>query len=76
MYWTTDRESIVSLGYNTNMIRAAAVPKNFTELVKPENRGKVAVSGDTTGVRMVGAMIHAKGEEYVKQFKALDVKCT
>ena len=74
VYWTTDRESMVSLGYNTNMLRAAAVPKSFAELVKPENRSKVAVSGDTTGVRMVGAMIHAKGEEYVKQLKALDVK--
>ena len=49
VYWTTDRESIVSLGYNNNMIRAAAVPKSFAELVKPENRGKIAVSGDTTG---------------------------
>ena len=38
-----------SLGYNTNMIRAAAAPKSFAELVKPENRGKIAVSGDTTG---------------------------
>jgi len=64
----------VSLGYNTNMVRAAAAPKSFAELVKPENRGKIAVSGDTTGVRMVGAMIHAKGEEYVKQLKTLDVK--
>ena len=73
-YWTTDRESMVSLGYNTNMIRAGAVPKTFAELVKPENRGKIAVSGDTTGVRMLGAMIHAKGEEYVKQLKTLDVK--
>ena len=53
VYWTTDRESMVSLGYNTNMIRAAAVPKS---------------------VRMLGAMIHAKGEEYVKQLKTLDVK--
>jgi iron(III) transport system substrate-binding protein len=74
VYWTTDRESMVSLGYNTNMMRAAVVPKSFAELVKPENRGKIAVSGDTTGVRMVGAMIHAKGEEYVKQLKTLDVK--
>jgi iron(III) transport system substrate-binding protein len=74
VYWTTDRESMVSLGYNTNMIRAALVPKSFAELVKPENRGKIAVSGDTTGVRMLGAMMQAKGEEYVKQLKTLDVK--
>src|SRR4029077_7789812 len=60
--------------FNRNMIRAAEVPKTFADLVKPENRGKIAVSGDTPGVRMVVAMIHAKGEEYVKQLKPLYVK--
>ena len=32
VYWTTDRESIVGLGYNRNLIRAADVPKSFAEL--------------------------------------------
>ena len=72
--WTTDRESIVGLGYNRNLIRAADVPKNFAELARSENKGKIAVSGDTTGVRFLGAMIKAKGEEYVKQLRALDIK--
>jgi iron(III) transport system substrate-binding protein len=71
--WTTDRESIVGIGYNRNMMRAADVPKSFADLLKPENRAKVGVSGDSTGVRMVGAMIKAKGEEYVKQLKALEI---
>jgi iron(III) transport system substrate-binding protein len=72
--WATDRESIVGLGYNRNLIRPADVPKSFAELVKPENKGKIAVSGDTTGVRFLGAMIKAKGEEIVRQLRALDVK--
>lgn len=72
--WTTDRESMVGLGFNRNMMRAAEAPKNFADLVKPEYRGKVAVSGDETGVRMVGAMIRAKGEEYVKQLKGLEMR--
>ena len=38
--WATDRESIVGLGYNRNLMRAADVPKNFAELVRPENKGK------------------------------------
>jgi len=54
VFWTTDRESIVGLGYNRNLIRAADVPKNFAELARPENKGKIAISGDTTGVRFVG----------------------
>jgi iron(III) transport system substrate-binding protein len=72
--WTTDRESIVGLGYNRNLIKANEVPRNFTELAKAENKGKVGVSGDTTGVRFIGAMIKAKGEEYVRQLRALDIK--
>lgn len=74
VFWTTDRESIVGLGYNRNLIRAAEVPKNFAELARPENKGKIAVSGDTTGVRFIGAMVQAKGEEYVRQLQALDIK--
>jgi iron(III) transport system substrate-binding protein len=65
---------MVGLGYNKNMIRAADVPRSFAELLKPENKGKIAVSGDATGVRMLGAMIKAKGEEYVKQLRRLDMK--
>jgi iron(III) transport system substrate-binding protein len=74
VFWTTDRESIVGLGYNRNMMRAADVPKNFAEMAKPENKGKIGVSGDTTGVRFIGAMIAAKGEEYVKQLRNLEIR--
>jgi iron(III) transport system substrate-binding protein len=74
VFWTTDRESIVGLGYNRNLIRAADVPKNFAELARPENRSKISVSGDVTGVRFIGAIIKAKGEEFVKQLRGLDIK--
>jgi iron(III) transport system substrate-binding protein len=72
--WATDRESIVGLGYNRNLMRANEVPKNFAELARAENKGKIGVSGDTTGVRFIGAMIKAKGEEYVTQLRSLDIK--
>jgi iron(III) transport system substrate-binding protein len=72
--WTTDRESIVGLGYNRNLIRPAEVPKNFADLLKPANKGKIAVSGDVTGVRFIGAMIQAKGEEFVKQLRTLEIQ--
>lgn len=74
VFWTTDRESIVGLGYNRNMVKASEVPKNFAEMARPENKGKIGVSGDTTGVRFIGAMIAAKGEEYVKNLRSLDIK--
>lgn len=74
VFWTTDRESIIGLGYNKNHMRGAEVPKSFSDLLKPEYKGKYAVSGDATGARMVGAMVRVKGEEYVKQLKSLDLK--
>lgn len=72
--WATDRESIISLGYNKNLIRPADVPKSFADLVKPEYKGKIGVSGDSTGVRFLGAVIRAKGEEFVKQLRLLEMK--
>ena len=72
--WATDRESIISLGYNKNLIRPADVPKSFADLVKPEYKGKIGVSGDSTGVRFLGAVIRAKGEEFVKQLRLMEMK--
>ncbi len=74
VFWTTVRESLIGLGYNKNHMRGLEVPKNFSELLKPEYKGKYAVSGDATGARMIGAMLRVKGEEYVKQLKNLDIK--
>jgi iron(III) transport system substrate-binding protein len=73
VFWTTDRESLIGLGYNKNLMRSSEAPRSFADLVKPEYKGKIAVSGDETGVRMIGAMIRAKGEEYVKQLRGLDI---
>jgi iron(III) transport system substrate-binding protein len=72
--WTTDRESIISLGYNKNLMKTAAVPKNFDDLLKPEHKGKIGVSGDSTGVRFVGALINARGEEFVKRLRVVEMK--
>ena len=72
--WATDRESIISLGYNKNLIRANEVPKSFADLVKPEYKGRIGVSGDSTGVRFLGAVIRAKGEEFVKQLRLMEMK--
>jgi len=74
VFWTTDRESLIGLGYNKNHMRGAVAPKSFSELLKPEYKGKFAVSGDATGARMIGAMVRVKGEEFVKQLKGLEMK--
>ena len=74
VFWTTDRESIVGLGYNRNMIRAADVPKNFAELVRPENKRQDRRQRRYHRRALDRRHDHAKGEEYVKQLRGLDVK--
>ncbi|HUK40539.1 MAG TPA: extracellular solute-binding protein, partial [Candidatus Acidoferrales bacterium] len=68
-YWAIDRESHIGLGYNKNAIPAAAVPKNYEGLLRPELKDKIAFAGSDTGVTVVGAMLKFKGEEYVKKLK-------
>src|SRR5262252_2294219 len=68
-YWAIDRESHIGLGYNKNAIPAAAVPKSYEGLLRPELKDKIALAGSDTGVTVVGAMLKFKGEEYVKKLK-------
>ncbi|MGZ8443139.1 MAG: ABC transporter substrate-binding protein [Candidatus Binatia bacterium] len=70
VYATVDRESYPGVGYNRNAIRDADVPKNFDDLLKPSLKGKIGISGEEIGARVVGAMLRAKGEAFVKKLAA------
>ena len=72
--WTTDRESYIGVGYNTKVLPAGDVPKSFDDLLKPALKGKLAISNDDVAARMVGGMVKAKGEAFVKKLKEQDVK--
>lgn len=73
-YWTIVRESFVGFAYNTNIISGADVPKNFDGLLKPALRDKMAMPGDETGARMIGAILKAKGEAFVKKLKEQNIR--
>ncbi|MBI2361506.1 MAG: extracellular solute-binding protein [Deltaproteobacteria bacterium] len=73
-YWVTDRESFVGVGYNKNSVPAKDAPKDFGDLLKPQWKGKLAFSGTDTGERIVGAMLKARGEEYIRKLKGHDAK--
>lgn len=70
IYWAIDRESHIGLAYNTNTIPANIAPKNYEGLLKPELKDKIGFAGSDTGVRVIGAMLKFKGEEYVNKLKA------
>src|SRR6476659_7614047 len=40
VYWTIDRETYMGVGYNTSLIPAALVPKNYSDLLRPQLKGK------------------------------------
>jgi iron(III) transport system substrate-binding protein len=74
VYWTNARESFIGFAYNKNFVNAADVPKNFDGLLKPVLRDNMGLSGDDTGARIVGAMVRAKGEGFVKKLKEQNVR--
>ena len=73
VFWATDRESYIGVGYNKKLIPAGDVPKNFDDLLKPSLKGKMAISNDAIAALLIGAMIKAKGEGFLKRLKNQDV---
>jgi iron(III) transport system substrate-binding protein len=74
IYWVTDREAYLGFGYNTRLIAPAEVPKSFQDLLRPELKGKLAVTTESSTSRVIGAMIKQKGEEFVKRLKAQEIR--
>lgn len=72
-YWGVNRESFIGVGFNPNLISPGAVPKNFDGLLNLQLKGKMGMTTSETGVRMVGAMLKFKGEEFVRKLKAQDI---
>jgi iron(III) transport system substrate-binding protein len=69
-----DRESYPGIGYNKNAIRESDVAKSFDDLLKPALKGKIGISGEEIGNRVIGAIVKAKGEGFIKKLAAQDIK--
>ena len=74
VFSTIDRESYPGIGYNKKAIREADVPKSFDDLLKPALKGKMGISAEEIGTRVIGAMLKAKGEAYIKKLAAQEIK--
>jgi len=74
VYWVTDREAYMGFGYNTRLIAPAEVPKNFQDLLRPELKGKIAITTESSSARVIGAMLKYKGEEYLKRFRTQELR--
>jgi iron(III) transport system substrate-binding protein len=65
-HWIITRESYLGLGYNTKETKAADLPQNYDDLLKPEFKGKLAISGRSgTLNHWVGMLQIVKGDKYL-----------
>jgi iron(III) transport system substrate-binding protein len=74
VFTVVDRESYPGIGYNKNAIRESDVAKNFDDLLRPALKGKIGISGEEIGNRVIGAMLKVKGEGFVQKLAAQDIK--
>lgn len=74
IYWVNDRESFIGFGYNTKLVAKKDIPKNFDDLLNPVFKGKLGMTVNSTGDRMIGTMLKVKGKEYVNKLKKQEVK--
>ncbi|MGE5219288.1 MAG: ABC transporter substrate-binding protein, partial [Chloroflexota bacterium] len=74
VFWATDRESLIGVGYNKNVIRPANVPKKFDDLLNPALKGLMSTANNETGARAIGAMLKGKGEGFVRKLKEQDIR--
>jgi iron(III) transport system substrate-binding protein len=74
VYWTTDREAYLGFGYNTRLIGPGEVPKTFQDLLRPDLKGKLAMTTESSSSRVVGAVLKHKGEEFVKRLQSQEIR--
>jgi iron(III) transport system substrate-binding protein len=74
VFWATDRESLIGVGYNKNVMRGGAIPKKFDDLLNPALKGLMSTANNETGARAIGAMLKAKGEGFVRKLKEQDIR--
>jgi iron(III) transport system substrate-binding protein len=73
VYYWADRETYISLGFNTNHIPAAEAPKRLNDLLDPKWKGKMSLAGGATAARWVGAVIEMAGREFIEKLGGQDV---
>ena len=74
VYWVTDREAYLGFGYNTRLISSSQVPKNFQDLLRPDLKGKLAVTTESSSARVIGSMLKYKGDGFMKKLKEQEIR--
>ena len=74
-HWVVVRESYTGIGFNTKTISPAVAPKIYDDLLSPQWRGKMAMSGSISTVsNFVGALVLTRGEDFVRRLGEQDIR--
>jgi Bacterial extracellular solute-binding protein len=73
IYYWADRETYISLGFNTSHNPAAEAPKRLNDLLDPKWKGKMSLAGGGTAARWVGAVVEMAGREFIEKLSVQNV---
>lgn len=74
-HWVVVRESYIGIGYNTKAIPPARGPRSYEDLLAPEWRGRMAMSGSlSTAANFVATLVLTKGEDFVRRLGEQDIR--
>jgi iron(III) transport system substrate-binding protein len=74
VYYCGDREIYLGLGFNTKLISPAEAPKTLKDLLDPKWKGKMSISGHTTGNRWIGNCLEAMGLGFIEGMSRQDMR--
>jgi iron(III) transport system substrate-binding protein len=74
-HWVVVRESYTGIGFNSKAIPPARAPKNYRDLLAPEWRGRMAMSGSvSTASNFVGALLLTVGADFVRRLGEQNIR--
>jgi iron(III) transport system substrate-binding protein len=74
-HWVVVRESYIGIGFNTKVIPPARAPKSYDDLLAPEWRGRMAMSGSiSTASNFVATLLLSKGEDFVRRLGEQNIR--
>ena len=73
--WAVVRESYTGIGLNTKLLAPDKAPKTYADLLDPQWKGRMALSGSsTTPINWVGAMVIIQGVDFVRKLGAQNIR--
>jgi iron(III) transport system substrate-binding protein len=74
-HWVVVRESYTGIGFNTKAIPPGRAPRSYDDLLAPEWRGRMAMSGSiSTASNFVATLVLSRGEDYVRRLGRQDIR--